>query len=160
MGLMKKCATALAVATSIVAILGQGSAIADVGPVSDVAVVVGTGTIFPGLPTTGCANQTAVKFGSTLAVIAGDDTTTGSVSFSGSSSICETLNAGHGSGALTGNAAGTVTYDRNGNVVTITGSVVINGENHDLFVAACVFVPTSAGPVTSYALVCATVLTS
>ena len=125
---------------------------------SDVAVVVGAGTITPGLPTTGCANQ-EVSFGGT-AVNASIDGHQGvyNVSFHGFSGICETLNAGSGSGTLSGDVSGDVTYGRTGSVVTISGSGAVNGAPHHIDVGVCLFIPTSVNPVASYALVCAVVL--
>jgi hypothetical protein len=160
MGFLKKGAVVLAIITPMLGIAGPTAALADTLPVSDAVAVVGTGTIAPGLPTTGCQSNQHVNFSGTLTVTAGDETSTTNISFDGNSDICETLNAGHGSGTLAGGASGTVTYSRTGNVVTITGSPVINGEGHSVLAAACVFIPTSANPVSSYALACAAALTS
>ena len=122
---------------------------------TDVAVVVGTGGIVPGLPTSGCDFQNRVFFSGT-AVNASIDNHTGiyNVSFEGSSSICETLNSGQGSGTLSGDVSGTVNYSRTGPIVTIEGQGAINGSPHHIVVGICIFVPTSINPVASYALEC------
>ena len=124
----------------------------------DVAVVVGTGSITPGLPTTGCADQ-AIGFGGT-AVNAAIDGHTGlyTVSFAGNSTICETLNAGQGSGTLSGDVSGNVDYTRTGPIVTITGQGAVNGDDHVIVIGLCLFIPTSFNPVASYALACAVIL--
>ena len=126
---------------------------------TDAAVVVGTGLIVPGLPTSGCANQTRVAFSGT-AVNASIDNHTGiyNVSFEGSSSICESLNSGQGSGTLSGDVSGTVNYSRTGPIVTITGQGAINGSPHHIVLGVCVFVATAVNPVTSYALECNVVI--
>ena len=132
------------------------------------AVVVGTGTISPGLPQSGCAFQ-SVSFSGT-AVVGGVDAqipdppalptvdptaAAVNVTFNGNSDICETLATGHGSGTVSGGVTGSVTYSRTENVVTLSGSVSIDGRpSRPILVGVCVFTPTSAPPVTSYALVC------
>jgi hypothetical protein len=136
-------------AVGAASLIGVGPALAE-SP-SDAAVVVGTGTITPGLPLTGCTSGQSVSFDGTAAA-AGDETGTYSVSFRGSSDTCESLQSGHGSGTLSGGLSGNVTYNRTGNVVTLTGSVTVGGEVHVLGPNAFVFVPTSASPTASYAL--------
>ena len=127
---------------------------------TDEITTVGNGTIAPGLTTSGCVTQTSVGFDSTLVVITGDDTSlTGPLHFDGSSSGCETFNSGQGSGNLAGVAYGAINYSRDGSVVTLTGTVTVNGEAGAL-TAGCVFEPTSLNPVTSYTLTCTGVLTS
>jgi len=151
MGFIKKAAVASAMATAVVAMVGQGGAFG-----AAAGGAVGLGTISPGLPTSGCANQ-SVTFDSAVLVYA--DTTpavvTANTHFSGNSSICETLNAGQGSGTLSGGLSGTVDYSRTGNVVTIGGTI-----NGHAGAGACLFVPTSVNPVQSYALVCVAASTS
>jgi hypothetical protein len=132
---------------------------------SDVVAVVGTGTIFPGLPVMGCAVQTDIEFTALVTVQAGDEgvSATGSLGFSGDSDgNCETLGSGQGSGTLSGSASGTVGYNRTGNVVTVSGTgLTVSGttEKHDAF-AVCVFLPVANDPVKDYGLVCAALLSS
>lgn len=140
-------------------------ATADAGTVSDAFATFGHGALNSGLPVTGCAYQQAVTFAGTLMLIVGDDTTSNNVNFAGSSAICETLQAGAGSGNLTGSAQGTVAYTRNGNFVNINGFVLINGEEHTILAATCDFEPTdfdtsSIYPVRTFDLVCVGVLSS
>lgn len=149
--------TALA-AVALVAPLGFSSAPATADDVTDVATVVGTGTIKPGLPTEGCDEQTEITFTGT-AVNAGDHAGVYSIRFDGNSGTnCETLQNGAGTGVLSGGVSGTVAYTRVGSVVTLTGTGAVNGAGHHITTAHCVFVPTSANPVTSYALSCVVTL--
>jgi hypothetical protein len=160
MGFFKKAAVATAMATAVVAMVGQGGAFADT--VSDAVVAVGTGTITPGLPTTGCAVQTAIDFNGTGAVV-GDDgvTAPATVTFAGNSgSTCESLNSGQGSGTLGGTFTAAVSYQRTGPIVQVFGTGNIGGKPHTPIAAVCIFVPTSVNPVTTYALVCAAALSS
>lgn len=120
----------------------------------NVAVVVGTGTISPGLPTTGCEDQDDVIFDGT-AVAVGTHAGVYSIHFDGASSICESLLTGAGSGVLTGQITGNVTYSRTGPVVTLSGSGQLNGgPAHSILAGVCEFVPTSINPVISYVLSC------
>jgi len=164
MGFFKKAAVATAMATAVVAMVGQGGAFGDTLPVSDVTAVVGTGTISPGLPTSGCAVQTDITFNGT-GVLAGDELAVpGTVTFDGNSgSFCETLNAGQGTGTIGGtfsSAPGGVSYVRTGPIVQVTGSGTVGTETHTAIAAVCIFVPTNDNPVTAYALVCAAALGS
>jgi hypothetical protein len=151
MGFIKKAAVATALATAVVAMVGQGGAFADgdIGPFSDAGVAIGTGTITPGLTTTSCTQN--VTFTGTVVTDGDEGVNTGGVSFGGASVGCETLNNGQGTGNLSGALAGAVDYTRIGNLVTLSGT--INGD--PVLAGACLFVPTSVNPVTSYALACA-----
>ena len=124
--------------------------------VTDVAQVVGTGGISPGLSATACLPQ-RVTFSGT-AVNVGDHAGVYSIAFSGGSSGCETVAVGNGTGTLSGGVSGTVNYSRVGNIVTLTGSGAVNGAAHHITSAVCEFVPTSANPTTSYALHCTVTL--
>ncbi len=124
---------------------------------TDVATVVGTGTISPGLPLTGCANQ-HVTFSSTATVNAGDHTGTYNFSFDGNSSICETLENGEGSGNLSGDVTGAVSYSRTGGHVSVSGSVTLSGDTENIIAAECAFHPVPGNPITNYALNCHVVL--
>lgn len=115
-------------------------------------VAVGAGTISPGLPTTGCANQT-VSFTGT-AVLVGNHVGPYDFSFTGTSSICETLSAGAGCGTISGpGISGQVCYSRTANFVQVTGTVDVDGVPHTVN-ATCVFNATSVNPVQTYHLVC------
>jgi hypothetical protein len=148
--------TALAAVALLASIGTAVPATAD--DVTDVAIVVGTGTISPGLPTTGCAQQTNITFNGT-AVNAGDHAGVYPIRFDGNSGTnCETLQSGAGSGVLSGGVSGSVRYLRTGSVVTLTGTGAVNGAPHHITTAHCEFYPTSANPVTSYALHCTVTL--
>jgi hypothetical protein len=167
MDFIKKAAVVAAVATAFAGLVGQGSAFACATPsclpepvASDAGVVVGTGTIAPGL-TTVPTTQTSVTFDSSLLVIAGDEgvNVTGRVHFDGASDGPETLNAGQGHGTLTGDLGGTVSYSRTANIVTLEGSINAGNDpdGDAIRVGACIFAPTKVNPVDSYALICAVV---
>jgi hypothetical protein len=144
-------------ATAVVAMVGQGGAYAIT--VSDTAAAVGTGTISPGLPTTGCAVQTDITFRGT-GVVVGDDGVTAPATFNfdrNSGSTCESFNSGQGSGTLGGtfsSAPGGVSYVRTGGIVQVFGSVTIFGNTHTIN-AVCIFGATAINPVTSFGLGCA-----
>ena len=53
--------------------------------------LVGTGTLSPGFPLTGCVYQTSFTFSSVLAVDAGDAAGVYTAWFAGASDICETF---------------------------------------------------------------------
>jgi len=164
MGFFKKAAVATVMATAVVTMVGQGGAFGDTLPVSDVTAVVGTGTIFPGLPTSGCAPQTDITFNGTGALVGDELAVPGTVTFDGNSgSFCESLNSGQGTGTIGGtfaSAPGGISYVRNGPVVQVSGSGTVGTETHTAIAAVCIFVPTSFNPVTSYALACAAALGS
>ncbi len=144
------------------------------------ATIAGSGTISPGLTDIG-RNQT-VSFsgtGAAAAVSAGPNAAyTGPVSCSFSASgINETTTSGGGTangscsgsvGPLSLSASCSLTYTRTGGVVvinggctiTITGPVVGTATAGATVRGAFVFAPTSANPVTSYALVGDAILNS
>jgi hypothetical protein len=164
-----------AVVTAFATFLGgpvlQSRALAE-GPdvLSDVVTAAGTGTITPGLPTTGCAVQTDITFTGT-GVAVGDDgiTAPARVDFDGDGG-CETLGSGQGSGTLSGTFGGSINYQRSESIVQLSGNVNANGGTDSVGMtvrilgttawlqAICIFVPTSVNPVISYALVCAVAL--
>ena len=125
------------------------------------AVLVGTWQQLPGLPVTGCAYQN-VRF---LGVL---DTTLGGIpssyvtSFSGSSSTCENLQYGQGSGWFSDETTGpVVVYARSGNLLTFSGRITVGYYYAVYFgVAQCNLTPTSAEiPVTVFEMHCALTLT-
>ena len=120
----------------------------------NVVTMVGTGTYSPGLPTTGCAFQ-SVSFDGTAA-FAGTHAGVYALHFDGSSSTCESLTTGSGSGTLSGQVTGNLTYSRTGTVVTLSGSFRVNGgPEHAIAAVVCVPVPTSVNPQVTYMWVCA-----
>ena len=105
-------------------------------------VFIGTGTFSPGIPTVGCANQT-MTFDAT--VVSSPGVVLGTTHFDGSSSLCETLLAGRGSGVFTGAVRCAVTYDRMLFQIRFTGQDC----SYD-----CTLTPTSWNPWTSYVIDC------
>ena len=134
------------VAVALGLLAGASPAPADTGS----ATVVGTGSISPGLPAQGCTSGQSVSFDGTVVHAAA----TYSVHFDGSSSICESLSAGAGSGTLSGGVTGSVNYTRTGNVVQLSGNVVMGGTAHSISGCVCVWVPTSVFPTITYTMVC------
>jgi hypothetical protein len=122
-----------------------------------VATVEGSGTIDPGLPTTGCANQ-SVDFDGTGTVSHGDHEGSYDFHFEGNSSICESLATGEGSGTLSGDISGTVSYSRTVNHVSVSGNVTFGSTSGAIVAGSCVFQPTNANPTTEYELRCTIVL--
>ena len=139
------------------------------GPAAEAAtpgagVVVGTGTISPALTTS--PQAVAVTFGGTSVGTAGGNVGACNLGFTGGGPA-DSITTGTGTGTLTCGAIvsvpGTlsvncgVSYNRIGAVVVVQGTTgcgpVVGNP-----IAICVFVPTSS-PTTSYALVCAFVLT-
>jgi len=145
---MRKALIAGAILSSL-SLIGSAQA-------ANYATVAGTGGISPGLPQSGCAFQ-SVSFSGT-AVAVGTNAGTYSITFNGNSDICEDLNTGHGSGTLSGGVTGSVTYSRTGSAVTLSGSVTLGGTTENIQAGGCAFAPTSAPPITSYALNCNLVL--
>jgi hypothetical protein len=173
--LVSKLSLLMAIAATV-AMLGQSSAYA-VG--ADAAVVVGSGTISPGLstvPTPQSFTFTTANLGSVPSVAAGATTNGGAFagtincSFGGNSTLAggETSAAGLGTGSGTcgtavgvagtsGSLACTLTYIRVGPIVVVilscTATVNGNSNNTGVGVGAFLFVPTSVNPTTSYQLV-------
>lgn len=155
MSVLKRIAAVAAAMALALSFTGGSIATADVGPVSDEAVIVGSGTITPGLPS--CFPD--VTFSGTIA-LAGDETLNGPVNFFGTGSICETALAGRGNGNVGGVVAGNISYDRQGTLVTLSGNLDVNGELHTIVSGECDFTPTSANPISTFTLVCHVLLAS
>jgi hypothetical protein len=146
------------------------------------AVVVGSGTISPGLttvPTPQTFTFSTANLAGAPSVAAGVSTNGGAFagtvncSFTGNSTLAggETSAVGEGTGSggcsSAAGVAGTsgsisctiILYVRIGAFVDVVLSctITINGNpaNHAIEVAICVFIPTSVNPTTSYQLVCA-----
>jgi hypothetical protein len=154
MGFIKNAVVATAMATGVAAMIGQGGAFADI--ISDWATFTGTGTMSPGLPTTGCAFQTDITFAGT-GVVVGDDgvTAPATVNFDGNSgTACETLNFGQGSGTFSGTFSGNVSYQRTATSLQFFGSGTIGGRTHTIISATCSEDFTSVNPATSHATRC------
>jgi hypothetical protein len=183
---MKRLATKLSLVMAIaaaVAMFGQSSAYA-VGV--DAAVVVGSGTISPGLttvPTPQTFTFSTANLASVPSVAAGASTNGGvfagtiNCSFTGSSTLAggETSAVGMGTGSggcgtavgLAGTSGAVtgciVVYIRVGSLVVVLLTVctaTINGNSNNspnVGVGVFVFVPTSANPTTSYQLAGASV---
>lgn len=144
---------------AIVTTLTLGSHAAIASPVDQVLAITATGTLTPGLPTTGCVFQ-AVTFTGT-AIGAGLDSGVYSLAFTGESDACETLASGSGSGTLSGDVEGTATYERTGSTVTVAGKVTDkkNNDTKTIATAVCVVVVTAFNPVAGFAMFCVWQLT-
>jgi hypothetical protein len=122
------------------------------------AAAVGTGTLSPGLTTTPTV-QTSVSLTTTFVVgaNAGDrGVFTEQCTFNGASSGEETISQGQGNGTLTCAGGelqgGSASYTRTGGLVTLAGTVTVNGRTEPILAGPFAFVPTSVNPVTSFAL--------
>jgi hypothetical protein len=126
---------------------------------ADVANVVGTGAILPGVPTTGCVEGASVSFDGTGVIVGAGGLNPGpySVSFRGNSTTCETILAGQGTGVLSGGVSGTVNYTRTVGAISLSGTVTVSGQTRSLS-ATCHVVVTSANPFTTFALDCVVTL--
>ena len=134
------------------------------GPVSDSLSFIGSGTFSPGLDLDDTAicdapDPQTVTFAAS-AVLAGDEgATLAGLNFNGFDAVgCP--NEGQGVGTLGGFASGNVSFVRNGPVMTLTGLLVISptGDTDSIFAAACIVVPTTVNPTTSFAFVCTAAL--
>jgi hypothetical protein len=133
------------VAPMILAMPGAASA-------ADVLAVVGTGSISPGLP---CPVSCDVHLDFTLVGAGTDAAGTASCTFDGTTGA-DTIVAGTGNGTI--DCSGGVTahgdchFDRTGPVVTVNCAATVNGTGVSV-TAVLVFVPLSANPTTSFAVV-------
>ena len=118
-----------------------------------VAVMAGTGTSTPGIPATGCADQTSVTMDLTM-TFAGSTGGTYAAHFDGSSNICESLASGQGSGTLSGGVSGVVNYQRTGTVMTLSGSFTVNGTTYNTIIWICFIAWVSYPPPGSWVVVC------
>ena len=149
------------------AVIGLALALALAGPAAAATpdpngfTLVGTGTLSPGFPLTGCAYQTSFTFDSTLAVDAGDVAGVYTAWFAGASAVCETTNSGAGFATVVitdwnGHSfpATTVQYQRTSTVLELTGTVDIAGRVLTILAAPCAFWWTSISPSVTYQMNC------
>jgi hypothetical protein len=118
---------------------------------------VGSGTITPGLtltpqPVSGAISGTLVGAGEWNNPTVIEDSC--SFSFNGSSDDLAT-GAGSASGACSGTATVTASfsYTRAAGALVASGSASVNGFATSIIIV-CSFMPTSASPVTSFAIIC------
>jgi hypothetical protein len=150
------------------ALIGAAATAALMIPTNSMAAVVaagvveGNGTISPPLTTVTqpvSGGFTGTLVGATSSPTAGTATCTFTFASTGAGDNVAT-GQGTASGSCSG-SAGTLSaslgYTRVGPVVALTGSGSVNGAAVALYVVGCVFVPTSAPAVASFALVCAAV---
>lgn len=123
---------------------------------ADVAIAVGTGSIFPGVPTTGCVDDAHFSISGTAANL-GTTYGPGPYTFiaNGDSAICESIAAGSGSATLSGDVSGTLTYSRTVGVITLSGNASVQGGPLRPISITCEVAVSSANPVTTFAVVCA-----
>jgi len=110
-----------------------GLALALLGPATPAhaagaGTVIGTGVLSPGIPLTGCEEQTSIQIAAT-AVFAGTDFAPGvyAFSFDGASTICESVGSGQGVGNLSGDITGSVAYTRTGGLLLASGTISVQG---------------------------------
>lgn len=147
--------TKLGLAATAVGIVGVFIGAGPAGAAAGTGAVVGHGTISPGLTNTPTAQH--ISFTGTLAAAGTKNSGTYACSFTGASSIAETLNKGKGTARGTcsgskGTATSTVSYTRTSSNVVLSG--VSTGAISGHITGDCVFVPTSAPQVKSYQLAC------
>lgn len=151
---MKRCArTSIALSAVVFALVVPVSR--QEAAATDAATMVGTGTISPGLPATGCSYQ-SVTFSGTV-VDGGLYSGIHNVAFHGDSTICETVASGQGSASLSGDVSGELAYTRTSSFLSMTGAVTMNG-TPGYFTGQCQWVPTAINPATSYQMTCAWVI--
>jgi len=155
---IRKATVATTATGLILSVAGVNPAIADTPPL-DVATIHGTGTIFPGIPLTGCVNNAHWTFDGTIAVV-GDEQFVGPVHYEGDGTICESHLVGVTVGNISGSVSGSVTLSRTGVHVAVAGNVTIGGGEHSIIAGECAWTPTSVNPTTSYVLDCEAVLKS
>ena len=112
-----------------------------------VGLVIGSGTITPGLPPSGCAFQDRTFSGTlviepslfhTYRVVANGNTT------------CASSAAESGDLVVNGDVVGTLAYARTQNLVAMVGKLEVDGHDHDVL-CYVTETPTSTNPVQSYA---------
>lgn len=123
---------------------------------ADVAVAVGTGSITPGVPLTGCVDNASFSISGTAANL-GTTYGPGPYTFvaDGDSDTCESITTGHGSATLSGDVSGTLAYSRTVGVITLSGNASVQGGPSRPISITCEVAVTSANPVITFAVVCA-----
>lgn len=123
---------------------------------ADVAVAAGTAQISPGVPTTGSVCTATFVFNGTAANL-GNQFGPGPYSFTytGSTSQCESILSGGGTGNFTGDVTGAANYSRTTGVITLSSTGVrIRGSVPVPLSATCTVEVLSANPVTLFAVTC------
>lgn len=153
------------VAAACVGVVAPATPAAAVG--ADSITLAGFGTVSPGYPFTGCYPQTMFAFTGHVTVDLGGNAGVGTSYYDGSSTGCETVGGGAGTGTLTisdgvlgnGGGGGVVSYFRTGTSMTLTGSVTFSGVDYSILLGTCDFWYTDANPATSYQIDCQLLLT-
>lgn len=122
-------------AATLVAMAALAAPVTAAPPPEELAFFSGIGAMSPGVPPTGCVQQ-SVSFGGEGTVFPlggaahqGGDVT---VRFDGAGSVCASLTADAGGGTLSGDITGSVGYVRTGNVMRLDGNVTYLGAAHTL----------------------------
>jgi hypothetical protein len=142
-------------AVALAAPLATGTAHA-----ANVAVAVGTGTIDPGVPTTGCATGGHFEISGSAANL-GTDFPVGPYEFTvvgDSTSSCPSLTADSGAAQMSGDVTGTLEYTRNVGLITLSGLARVSNSAPRPIAVTCEVAILDAHPVTSFAVVCAITL--
>lgn len=142
---------------AIAAVALAAPAMAGSAQAANAAVAVGTGTISPGVPTTGCTasanfeiNGTAVNLGTDFGPGPYDFRVVGS-----SNASCPSFTADTGTATMSGDVTGSLNYSRTVGLITLNGSASVQGSSPRPISITCHVVVTSANPVTDFAVVCA-----
>ena len=109
---------------------------------TDDVTLAGTATMTPGLSPSGCVPQ-RLTFDGTITVTS-TTTRVVPVRFEGTSSGCETADAGAGTGAFSGGLTGTATYVRSGDVIMLYGAEALVARIRELIKrlgSVCVYTP-------------------
>ncbi|HWL34936.1 MAG TPA: hypothetical protein VNQ77_01960 [Frankiaceae bacterium] len=124
---------------------------------ADAAVVVGIGSITPGIPVepTACVNGATFTIPLTAANL-GTRFGPGPYSFTvtGTSQTCASILSDEGSATFVGEVTGTVHYTRTTGFITLSGSVRVNNSAPVDVTVVCGVVITSAAPTSTFAVVC------
>ena len=124
---------------------------------ANVAVAVGTGTITPGVPTTGCTASADFEINGS-AVNLGTDFGPGPYAFrvvGSSSAACPSFTADSGTATMSGDVTGSLNYSRTVGLITLNGSASVQGSSPRPISITCQVAVLSAPPVTDFAVVCA-----
>lgn len=137
-------------AAALAAPLMTGSAQA-----ANVGVAVGTGTISPGVPTTGCVNNASFQLSGTAAAL-GTEFGPGPYEFTvdGVSGTCASVATDTGAATMSGDVTGTLTYSRTLGAMNLTGNLSVQGAPARPATVTCEVFVTSANPVSTFGVVC------
>ncbi len=123
---------------------------------ANVAVAVGTGSISPGVPTTGCLSSATFGLSGTAATL-GTDFGPGPYSFTvagSSTASCVSVTSDSGTATLSGDVTGNLNYTRTVGLIQLDGFASVLGASSRPISITCEVFVTSANPVTTFGVVC------